>query len=99
MVLLKQVDDEGFVFFTNYHSAKAQQLESNPYAALVFTGRNWIARCALKERLNGRRSRSRLSIFERSRGEPDRRVGLAAKQRNPRTRRVGGTSERIGRVL
>jgi pyridoxamine 5'-phosphate oxidase len=36
MVLLKQVDHEGFVFFTNYHSAKAQQLESNPYAALVF---------------------------------------------------------------
>jgi pyridoxamine 5'-phosphate oxidase len=36
MVLLKQADDEGFVFFTNYHSAKAQQLESNPYAALVF---------------------------------------------------------------
>ena len=36
MVLLKQVDDEGFVFFTNYHSAKAQQLERNPYAALVF---------------------------------------------------------------
>ena len=36
MVLLKQVDSDGFVFFTNYHSAKAQQLESNPYAALVF---------------------------------------------------------------
>ncbi len=36
MVLLKQVDDEGFVFFTNYHSAKAAQLDSNPYAALVF---------------------------------------------------------------
>ncbi|HEU4769588.1 MAG TPA: pyridoxamine 5'-phosphate oxidase [Pyrinomonadaceae bacterium] len=36
MVLLKQVDEEGFVFFTNYHSAKAAQLESNPYAALVF---------------------------------------------------------------
>lgn len=36
MVLLKQVDDEGFVFFTNYHSPKAQELESNPYAALVF---------------------------------------------------------------
>lgn len=36
MVLLKQVDDEGFVFFTNYHSAKAVQLDSNPYAALVF---------------------------------------------------------------
>ena len=36
MVLLKQVDSEGFVFFTNYHSAKAAELESNPYAALVF---------------------------------------------------------------
>ncbi|HET7113424.1 MAG TPA: pyridoxamine 5'-phosphate oxidase [Pyrinomonadaceae bacterium] len=36
MVLLKQVDDDGFVFFTNYQSAKAVELESNPYAALVF---------------------------------------------------------------
>jgi pyridoxamine 5'-phosphate oxidase len=36
MVLLKQVDENGFVFFTNYRSAKARQLDSNPYAALVF---------------------------------------------------------------
>lgn len=36
MVLLKQVDDNGFVFFTNYRSAKARQLDANPYAALVF---------------------------------------------------------------
>ena len=36
MVLLKQVDDDGFVFFTNYHSAKAEQLDVNPFAALVF---------------------------------------------------------------
>jgi pyridoxamine 5'-phosphate oxidase len=36
MVLLKQVDAEGFVFFTNYNSAKAKQLEINPYGALVF---------------------------------------------------------------
>jgi len=36
MVLLKQVDAEGFVFFTNYQSSKAKQLEINPYAALVF---------------------------------------------------------------
>jgi len=36
MVLLKQVDGYGFVFFTNYDSAKAKQLEINPYAALVF---------------------------------------------------------------
>lgn len=36
MVLLKQVDEDGFVFFTNYLSAKAEQLDANPYAALVF---------------------------------------------------------------
>jgi pyridoxamine 5'-phosphate oxidase len=36
MVLLKQVDQNGFVFFTNYQSAKARQLEANPFAALVF---------------------------------------------------------------
>jgi len=36
MVLLKQVDQEGFVFYTNYNSAKAQQLDANPHAALVF---------------------------------------------------------------
>jgi len=36
MVLLKQVDHEGFVFFTNYNSAKASQLDANPFAALVF---------------------------------------------------------------
>jgi pyridoxamine 5'-phosphate oxidase len=36
MVLLKQVDQNGFVFFTNYRSAKASQLDANPFAALVF---------------------------------------------------------------
>jgi pyridoxamine 5'-phosphate oxidase len=36
MVLLKQVDDDGFVFYTNYRSDKAKQLDENPFAALVF---------------------------------------------------------------
>jgi pyridoxamine 5'-phosphate oxidase len=36
MVLLKQVDENGFVFFTNYQSPKALDLDSNPQAALVF---------------------------------------------------------------
>jgi pyridoxamine 5'-phosphate oxidase len=35
MVLLKQVDDSGFVFYTNYNSQKARQLAENPRAALV----------------------------------------------------------------
>ena len=36
IVLLKAADENGFVFFTNYHSAKGHQLDANPYAALVF---------------------------------------------------------------
>ena len=36
LVLLKQVDTRGFVFFTNYNSPKARDLDSNPQAALVF---------------------------------------------------------------
>jgi pyridoxamine 5'-phosphate oxidase len=36
MVLLKGLDDNGFVFFTNYESRKANELEANPHAAAVF---------------------------------------------------------------
>ena len=36
MVLLKGVDEEGFVFYTNYASRKADELDSNPQAALCF---------------------------------------------------------------
>lgn len=36
MVLLKEVDEQGFVFFTNYNSRKATELEENPFAALLF---------------------------------------------------------------
>ncbi len=36
IVLLKDVDDRGFVFYTNYESAKGQHLLENPDAALVF---------------------------------------------------------------
>ena len=36
VVLLKEVDDQGFVFYTNYQSAKARDLDTNPEAALVF---------------------------------------------------------------
>jgi len=36
LVLLKQADEHGFVFFTNYNSVKARELDSNPQAALVF---------------------------------------------------------------
>lgn len=36
MVLVKEFDERGFVFYTNYQSRKAQELESNPKAAMLF---------------------------------------------------------------
>ena len=36
IVLLKEFNEKGFIFFTNYESYKAQQLAENPKACLVF---------------------------------------------------------------
>jgi len=39
-VLLKQFNVNGFVFFTNFKSSKAQQITENPNVAILF---NWVA--------------------------------------------------------
>lgn len=36
VVLLKDFDHRGFVFFTNFQSRKGEELQGNPFAALVF---------------------------------------------------------------
>lgn len=36
MVLLKGLDEQGFVFFTNHTSRKAHELETNPHCSLLF---------------------------------------------------------------
>ena len=36
IVLLRGIDERGFAFFSNYQSRKGQELEENPFAALVF---------------------------------------------------------------
>ena len=35
-VLIKEYSDNGFVFYTNYKSKKAQEIENNPYGSLIF---------------------------------------------------------------
>ena len=50
MVLLKDFDARGFVFYTNYNSHKAQELAENPQAALVF----WWAELQRQIRISGR---------------------------------------------
>lgn len=36
VLLLKSLDDQGFTFFTNYDSAKGEQLAARPFAAMTF---------------------------------------------------------------
>ncbi len=50
MVLLKDYDDRGFVFYTNYLSHKGQELATNPQAALVF----WWAELERQVRIEGK---------------------------------------------
>lgn len=39
ILLIKGVDERGFVFFTNYESRKGRELAANPHASLLF---HWI---------------------------------------------------------
>lgn len=50
MVLLKNFDERGFVFYTNYESYKGHELADNPHAALVF----WWAELERQVRIEGR---------------------------------------------
>ena len=54
MVLMKQVDQRGFVFFTNYQSEKGRELAATPGAALVW---RWFA-LERQVRVRGRAERA-----------------------------------------
>ena len=49
MVLLKDFDKRGFVFYTNYNSQKGQELVENPQVGLVF----WWAELERQVRISG----------------------------------------------
>ena len=59
IVLLKEFNEKGFVFFTNYESYKAQQLAENPKACLVFFWKELerqVRITGLIEKINGKQS-------------------------------------------
>ncbi|MBR8838691.1 MAG: pyridoxamine 5'-phosphate oxidase [Stigonema ocellatum SAG 48.90 = DSM 106950] len=49
MVLLKDFDERGFAFYTNYNSQKGRELAENPQASLVF----WWAELERQVRISG----------------------------------------------
>ena len=86
MVLLRGVDERGFVFHTNYQSRKARELEANPYGALVFTGRRSRNKFASRDQSSDYRQTSQTPILMAARAEvssgrgrrPERDPRLAA---------------------
>jgi pyridoxamine 5'-phosphate oxidase len=50
MLLLKDVDDRGFVFYTNKESRKAEQINENPHASICF----WWSQLQRQVRVEGR---------------------------------------------
>ncbi len=51
IVLLKHYDSEGFCFFTNYNSRKAEDIEQNPQASIVFHWRELERQICIRGRV------------------------------------------------
>ena len=82
MVLVKQYDDHGFVFFTNYDSRKGRELESNPRAMLLFY---WdvLGRQVRIEGVVERTSPEESAAYVRSRPRGSQLSALASPQSRP----------------
>jgi pyridoxamine 5'-phosphate oxidase len=82
MLLAKGVDERGFVFYTNYESRKATELDANPRAALLF---HWAA-LGRQVRIEGpvsRVERAESEAYARSRSRASRLSALASPQSRP----------------
>ena len=82
MVLLKEIEPDGFVFYTNYESAKAIEIEAVGKAAFVI---HWKSlRRQLRARgAVGREEGARADAYYRSRSLPSRLGAWASRQSRP----------------
>ncbi|GLW50886.1 pyridoxine/pyridoxamine 5'-phosphate oxidase [Streptomyces sp. NBRC 14336] len=65
-VLLKQFDEQGFVFFTNYNSRKGRDLAENPYVSLLFPWHQ-MARQVIVQGIARRTGRDETAAYFRTR--------------------------------
>jgi pyridoxamine 5'-phosphate oxidase len=82
MVLVKQADERGFVFFTNYESRKARELAANPRAALMF----YWSELGRQVRVTGdvtRTTAEESAAYIRTRGRGSQLSALASPQSRP----------------
>jgi pyridoxamine 5'-phosphate oxidase len=82
MVLVKQADDSGFVFFSNYESRKGGELAANPRAALLFYWDS-LGRQVRIEGTVQRTSPEESAAYVRSRARGSQLSALASRQSHP----------------
>lgn len=82
MVLLKDFDEHGFVFYTNTESAKGQQLGANPQAAMCFHWKSLRRQVRLRGPVS-RVSDEEADAYFHSRARDSRIGAWASKQSRP----------------
>jgi pyridoxamine 5'-phosphate oxidase len=79
IVLLKGVDERGFIFFTNYDSRKGNELTENPNAALVFYWADQERQVCIAGRVS-RVSDQESNVYFKSRPRGSRLAAWASRQ-------------------
>ena len=79
VVLLKDFDERGFVFYTNYESQKGAELADNPIAALVFYWQHLGRQIRISGRVI-RTSRDESEVYFRTRPFDSQLGALASRQ-------------------
>jgi len=81
IVLLKDYDEKGFVFYTNYDSEKGNQIEQNPYGSLTFHWNELERQVRIRGKIR-KISRERSEKYFRSRPRLSQISVLASNQSN-----------------
>jgi len=62
-LLLKEISERGFVFFTNYNSRKGLEMESNPFVCLVFYWRELERQVRIEGRVEKIKTEESIEYF------------------------------------
>ena len=82
MVLLKEVNEQGFVFFTNYHSRKGRAIEHNPFVALTFFWPELERSVRIEGKAEKSRPNNQMNILQRALTPAELALGPVSKVRS-----------------
>lgn len=92
MVLLKEIEDDAFVFYTNYGSAKAQELDSAGKAAFVMHWKSLRRQIRVRGEIS-REAGEQADAYFASRSLKSRLGAWASKQSHPLANRAALVAE------